>query len=55
METFFVCRFIPIDKYPGLRLIGIGKVLTHIAGKVVVSHIRTDIITSVGSLQVFGG
>ena len=55
METFLACLLNPIDKYPGLRPIGIGKVFTHIAGKVVVTHIQTDKITSAGSLQVFAG
>ena len=32
--------------------LGIGEVLRRIASKVVVSHIREDIISVVGSLQV---
>lgn len=52
METFLACRLIQLDKNPRLRPIGTGKVLHGVAGKVVVTHIRTDIITSVGSMQV---
>ena len=52
MEAFLACRLIPLDKNPGLQPIGIGEVLRHIAGKVVVTHLRTEIVTSVGSLQV---
>ena len=55
MEAFLACRLIPLDKNPGLRPIGIGEVLRRIAGKVVVTHFRTEIVTSVGSLQVFEG
>ena len=40
---------------PGLLPIGIGEVLRRIASKVVVSHIREDIISAVGSLQVCAG
>ena len=34
---------------------GVGEVLRRIVGKAVVTHIRTGIITSVGSLQVCAG
>ena len=52
LEALLACRLIPLDKNPGLRPIGIGEVLRRIASKVVVSHIREDIISAVGSLQV---
>ena len=55
LEAFLACRLIPLDKNPGLRPIGIGEVLRRIAGKVVVTHFRTEVVTSVGSLQVFEG
>ena len=42
-------------KNPGLRPIGIGQVLRRIASKVVVSYVREDIISAVGSLQVCAG
>ena len=44
-----------MDKNPGLRPIGIDEVLRQIASKVVVSHIREDIISAVGLLQVCAG
>ena len=46
---------IPVDKSPGLRPIGVGEVLRRIAGKVIVSHLKEDVIQSVGSLQVCAG
>ena len=52
LEAFLACRLIPLDKNPGFRPIGIGELLRHITGKVVVTHFRTEIVTSVGSLQV---
>ena len=55
LEALLACRLIPLDKNPGLRPIGIGEVLRRIASKVVVSHIREDIISAVGSLQVCAG
>ena len=55
LEAFLACQLIPLDKNPGLRSIGIGEVLRRIAGKVVVTHFRTEIVTSVGSLQVCAG
>ena len=55
LESFLACRLIPLDKNPGLRPIGIGEVLRRIAGKVVMSVVREDVMTSVGSLQVCAG
>ena len=55
LEAFLAFRVIPLDKSPGLRPIGIGEVLRRIAGKVVVTHIRTEIVTSVGTPQVCAG
>ena len=53
MEAFLACPLIPLDKNPGLRPIGIGEVLRRIAGKV--THFRTEIVTSVGSLPFCAG
>ena len=55
LEAFVACPLIPLDKNPGLRHIGIGEVLRRIDGKVVVTHFRTEIVTSVGSMQVCAG
>ena len=46
------CRLIPFDKNPSLFPTGIGEILCRIAGKVIVSHIRKDLISLVCSLQV---
>ena len=48
-------KYLPLDKIPGLRPIGIGKILRRIAGKVVITSIRNEIISFVGSLQVCAG
>ena len=53
LEGFLACRIIPHNKNPGLRPIGVGKVLRRIIEKVIVSVVRSGIISSVGSLQVY--
>ena len=55
LEAFLACRLIPLDKIPGLRPIDIGEALRRIAVKVVVTHFRTETVTSVGSLKVCAG
>jgi len=55
LEPLVACRLIPLDKNPGLRPIGIGEVLRRIIGKVVIAAVRSDVISSVGSLQVCAG
>ena len=55
LEAFLACQLIPVDKNPGLRPIGIGEVLCRIVGKVVITHFRTEIVISVGSLQICAG
>ena len=55
LEAFLGNRLIPLDKNPGLRPIGNCEVLQLIAGKVIVSHLKEDVIQSVGSLQVCAG
>ena len=52
--AFLSCRLIPLDKNPGRRPIGVGEILRRIAGKVVVSIVRGDVISSVDSLHVCG-
>ena len=43
IEAFLACRLILLDKSPGLRSIGVGKVLRRIAGKVVMNIVKQDI------------
>ena len=44
------CRLIPLDKYPGVRPIGIGEVLRRIIGKAVMR-----IANAVGTIQLCAG
>ena len=55
LGAFLACQLIPLSKNPGLRQIGVGEILRRTAGKVVVSSSHSDIIDSVGSLQVCAG
>jgi len=55
LMPFLACRLIPLDKKPGLRPIGVGEVLRRIIGKVVIYSLKTDVMSSVGSLQVCAG
>ena len=55
IEAFLFCSLIPLEKSPGLRPIGVGEVLRRIAGKVIVSVLKNDVINCTGSLQVCAG
>ena len=46
---------IPLHKSYGLRPVGVGKIVRRTAGKVVISTVKDDVISSVGSLQVSVG
>ena len=54
LEAYLACRLVPLDKKPGLRPIGIGEVLRRIAGKVVMSISKIDVINSVSQFQLCG-
>ena len=49
------CRLIPLDKNPGLRPTGVGEVLRRIAGKVIVSVLKEDVIKCTDTLQICVG
>ena len=55
IETFVACRLIPLDKNPGLRPSGVGEILRRITGKIIVSVVKKEVISSTGSLQVCAG
>ena len=55
LETFVSSRLVPLDKNPGLRPIGVGEVFRKIAGKVVMSIVKDDVIKAVGNLQLCSG
>ena len=55
LESLLACRLLPLDKNPGIRPIGVGEILRRIIGKAVVAATKSDIVSSVGSLQVCAG
>ena len=50
-EAFLATKLKPLDKNPGLRPIGVGKVIRRIISKGVVHTMEENIIRSVGNLQ----
>ena len=57
MQThcFLACRFIALDKNPGVRPIGIGDTARRIIAKAVLSIVRADIQEASGCIQLCGG
>ena len=55
LDAYLWCRFIPLDKNPGVRPIGIGEVLRRIIGKATIFTIQPDIIDSAEELQLCAG
>ena len=54
-KKLFACRLIPLDKCPGVRPIGIGKVLWCIIEKCVMKTLKVDVEESVGNIQTCDG
>ena len=52
LESFVARRLISLDRKPGLRPIGVGKVLRRIAGKAVMMLLKNDITHAAGALQL---
>ena len=52
LESFVVCRLIPLDKKHGLRLTGVEEVLGRLGGKVVMTLFKDDVTQDVGALQL---
>ena len=55
IQALVACRLIPLDKYSGMRPIGIGETMRSILAKAVMAIVRDDIQCCVGSLQVCDG
>ena len=54
LPPLVACRLIAVDKLPGVRLIGIGELPRRIIAKAVFAALRSDIQSSVGSVQLCG-
>ena len=55
LESFVACRLISLGRKPGLRPIGVVKVLRRIAGKAVMMLLKNDITHAAGALQLSAG
>lgn len=55
VAPLLTCRLIALDKYPGVRPIGVGEVVRRIIAKAVLSIVGTDIQQAAGLLQFCAG
>ena len=51
LKGFTASHLIPLDKNPGVRLIGVTEVCRHILGKAVMQLIKLDLQESIGKQQ----
>ncbi len=54
LEALMASRLVPLDKQPGLRPIGVGEVLRRIAGKIVMSVTKKDVVEASSKSQMCG-
>ena len=55
LSALVACRLIALDKYPGVRLIGISKTCRLIVAKAILNVIRPDVVEVARSLQLCAG
>jgi len=55
LEALLANRGIAIDKFPGLRPVGVGEIVRRIIGKAVMSVTGEKVQEAVGALQLCGG
>ena len=55
LEAYVSCRLIPLDKAPGIRLIGVGEVLRRVVGKSISRVANKVIKEAAGPLQTCAG
>ena len=54
LEALMASRLVPLDKNLGLRPVGVGEVLRRIAGKIVMSIMREDVVNASSKAQMCG-
>ena len=55
LQAYVACRLIPLDKWPGVRPIGIGEVVRRIIGRAILTVTSKTIEQAAGSLQLCAG
>ena len=55
LKPYIACRLIPLDKQPGVCLIGICEVSRRVIGRAMLKVISADIQQAAGTLQLCAG
>ena len=55
LDSYVACRLIPLNKNPGVRLIGIGEILRRIIGKAICWVLNPEIQETAGPFQASTG
>jgi len=55
LSAFIACRLIALNKHPGVRPIGVGKVCRRLLSRAVLFIIRNDVLQAAGPLQLCAG
>ena len=53
--AYTLYRLVPLEKYPGVRPVGIGEVVRRIVGKAVMKVVKRDLQEAIGSVQLCAG
>ena len=55
IEGIFASRLVPLNKSPGVRPIGVGKVLQRIIGKSILTVLKSDVLNFTGNKNLCAG
>ena len=54
IEGIFASGLVPLNKSPGVRPIGVGKVLQRIIGKSILTVLKSDVLNFTGNKKLCG-
>ena len=55
IKALIACHLVPLNKNPGVRLIGVCETVRRIIGKTVLAVIKSEILSATGALQLCAG
>ena len=55
LESLVACKWVPLNKNPGLRSIGVGEMLKRTSEKAVMMISKQGVVNTAGSLQICAG
>ena len=55
VEGIFASRLVPLNKSPGVRPVGVGKVLQRIIGKSILTVLKSDVLNFTGNKKLCAG